>query len=710
METAALVQTNSPAAISGGRTHLQVWKRLGRMWPAAVATALLLILVAFVVRAVKANENGRFVYSIDDGYFHMAVAKNVLRHGVWGISHLDGFSAGTSSLSWPLLIAASFGIFGMHEYIPFVLNILAAIGLLFYAGQIIERTTGSSLLSLMVLSAMVVFTPIPAIASTGMEHCLQALLSVVFVDLAARLLTVDTQRLTSNRAAAALCLAGTLLVMTRYEGLFLVAPVGLLLLCQRRWMLAVALGITATLPIVAFGVYAMSKGWYFLPNSLLIKGNVHFTPTFAGLLEYFTRWYSIVVDPGNRHMFVVLAMVLAALIGSLLQRRTLWSYPALVLFITMLATLQHLQFASLGWFYRYEAYLIVLSFVGVGIALGSCPSTDEGHYWLSLRSLPQYTTLLVAALLFGAPLWVRGIGSLSQIVTGSTEVYEQQYQMGHFVGRYYRNKCVLANDVGAVSFFGESHILDDVGLSDINVLRARRAGTYDQATIRRLSANQHVELVMVYDQWSDMYGGILPEWIPVGQWSIPHWKVVANPTVSFYAPSAQFVPELTRHLREFGATLPADVRQEGSYCEATPLNVSGTYPAETDGNFTGYWTNRWAQFEVYPPAGEPLEADDTTLSLAICPISKGQVIEIYFNNQLVETKRFSPDGPIVWSSFKVKVKWHAGMNILRLEGHGTPMMPPGDGRSLLFRILDPRKVMNADGRITPQVYVKGEAL
>lgn len=51
-------------------------------WPVALASLLLLIVAGIVIAQAKAKEGGRFVYRIDDCYFHMAVAKNLLRHGI----------------------------------------------------------------------------------------------------------------------------------------------------------------------------------------------------------------------------------------------------------------------------------------------------------------------------------------------------------------------------------------------------------------------------------------------------------------------------------------------------------------------------------------------------------------------------------------------------------------------------------------------------
>ncbi len=701
METIAASPPPAPALPPAERRRfLPSWETAQGCWPAAVVALGFLAALGITLRAVHANEAGHYAYTVDDSYFHMAVAKNLLRHGTWGISAVDGFSAGTSSLLWPLLLTASFAVFGVHEYFPLVLNVLAALGLLFYAGHVLRRTTGSGVLGLLTLAAVVVLTPALAVASTGMEHSLQALLGVVFVDLAARVLTDDAQRLSSRTAPRWLCAVGALLVMTRYEGLFLVAPVGGLLLCRRRWTLAVALGIAAAAPVGVFGLLAVAKGWYFLPNSLLIKGNAPVTLTAAGLLQYFGKWYTVMV--AEQHLFALVAAMAAALLGSLQRRRTLWNYPSLFLFVTLAAAIQHFQFAGIGWFYRYEAYLLVLALVGLGVALGYEAPATGGRYWLSGRALPHYAALGLVAALFGPPLWERGVGSFRHVVTASYNIYEQQYQMGHFVRKFYSGKGVAANDVGAISYYAEINLLDTYGLSDIDVLRARRTGTYTHETMRRLLQKHHVELIAIYDLWSDMFGGPLPEWVLVGRWRIQNNTIVGSNTVSFYAPGPEFVAPLTRHLREYAALLPKDIVQDGSFRGVQPLQNTGTYGAEGDEDSTAYWSGGQAQFILYPPPGTPLGADDTALKLGVLPTSPGQTIEVFFNDQLVQTKVFAPDAPEGWAVIQAQAKWREGENRLRVVGHGTPVYPPKDRRPFLFRIADPRWVIDATGKVVTQ--------
>ena len=683
------------------------WRRVFAAWPELLAVVLFLALAAVFISRAKANEGGRFIYTLDDIYIHMAIAKTLARHGIWGVSAKAGFSSGSSSLLWPSLLAGCFALFGVHEYWPLVLNLLAAVGTLCYAGWLLRRATGSGFLSLLVLLGLIGLTPLYVVASTGMEHCLQALLTLIFVDLAARLLTKDAQRLASRGAAAALCVAGTLLVMTRYEGLFSVAPVGLLLLCQRRWRLAVLLGVCAAAPITLFGLLAVSKGWYFLPNTLLLKGNVAPVHTWAEFLVYIRKWYvALTTAP---HMLGLGTAVTVALAASLQRRWSLWSYPALFLFITLATTIEHLQFAALGWFFRYEAYLIVLSLVGVAVALGYETPRLGWRYWLSARPLPYYGALALLAVLLGLPLWERAADGEARTVQASYNVYEQQYQMGRFVRRFYKGKGVAANDIGAVDFLGDIDLLDLYGLTDLDVFRARRNQTIDNPTVRALCKKHHVELVVCYTDWAPMYGGLLPEWIPVGQWTIPNNVIVANITVTFFAANPSLAPRLIRELQEFSPTLPKDIVQAGLYCGTHTPQVTGTYGPEGDPAAPMYYTPVWAQAAMYPPEGAPLDSPDTVLQLTVLPLAKDLTIDVYVNDQLVETRAFPPDSPPAWTSFRVKTRWQAGVNTVRLFGHGTLVLLPNDPRYMSFRLLNPEKIMSADGKVLPQGALKTDS-
>ena len=636
-----------------------------------MATALFLGLIGYQIVAIKSLEGGRFVYPIDDGYAHMAIAKNVVQHGIWTFNAVNGFESASSSMLWPLLLAVCFAVFGVHEYIPLVLNIVGSVVLLFYLGELLRRSTRSVVLNFLALVVIVIFTPLCAVVATGMEHSVQFLLTVAFVDMAARLLMDGSEQVTTRNTPVWFCLAGVLMVSTRYEGLFLIAAAGLLLLCRRRWTLAIVLGVTSLTPLVLFGLYSLHKGWYFLPNSLILKGNT--TPlvlSVAGLILYFSKGYNMMTSEPHMPALVLAAVV--ALLGSLQRRWNLWTYPALVLLITLITAAQHFQFASLGWFYRYEDYLIILIFFGVGIALGQDGPAMPWRYWLRPSGVVHMVVFALAAFLFGTPQWPRTSNSYPHVISGSYSVYRQQYQMGRFVRRFYRGAGVIANDVGAISYMGEGiDLLDYAGLSDAEVLRLRRQGLFTQEAMRRLSQKHHSQVAIVYDNWiTSIIGGPLPEWVKLGTWITPN-DTVGGDTVAFYATSQAQVPKLLSALQQFSADLPKDMVQDGPYRGAESLSpVDVYYPPGGVKEALHFWTQHQAQFSVYPAEGQVFGSDDTTLSLALFTINENQTIDIFFNDEPVLTKAISPAESGRWISFLIKAKWRPGANTIRLVGHG----------------------------------------
>ncbi len=608
--------------------------RLLPYWPAAIVSTLLLVLMAVFVRRSLAVNDGHLVYPMDDAYSHMAIAKNLYKHGLWGFSPIDGFSSGGSSLLWPLLLAGCYATFGIHDWAPLVLNLIPAIAFIFYAGAVIRRHTLSGWTSLVILLAVLYFTPLPTIAAIGMEHCWQILICLGFLDLAAHALAADTPPELAARSRRYLPILSFLMTLVRYEGLFLLGVVGLLLLYQRRWLTAALCAVAGALPIVAFGLFAVSKGWHFLPNSLLLRAGIPLQQSLNGLLPFITRGYEVML--GSPHLFFLVIGLVGTLLVLWRRHATLWNRPMLFLTMLLAGTMLHLQFVGYGWFYRYEGYLLALGILTLGLAvvdemrdaLATSPTWFERSQRLVL--------LAMAALLFITPMWTRAATAWRELPLGSRNVYEQQFQMAQLVRQSYRGEGVAVNDIGAVDYLADIGLVDLWGLGTMEVTQAKLDHTYSRSTVRRLLKKRDVRLIMIYPAWSFEYGGYPPEWVPVGQWTMPNNTVCGDPTVWFFAPNATMVPKLVDALQTYSRHLPPDILQTGLYCDQPLPHIQGAYAPEKDGGGTFYWTDESVQFVLYPSdAREDAMDVDSTLTLSTRTLSKGVSLDVTFNGKVI---------------------------------------------------------------------------
>jgi hypothetical protein len=153
--------------------------------------------------------------------------------------------------------------------------------------------------------------------------------------------------------------------------------------------------------------------------------------------------------------------------------------------------------------------------------------------------------------------------------SASREIFEQQYQMGLFLHRFFENRRVAANDIGAINYQAAIESFDLVGLANIDVARARLEGHYDTAAVDRLTRAHGVELAIVYKPWFEGIGGLPPAWIEVGAWTSAERVVTGGATVSFYAVDPRATGALTQSLRLFSGQLPAGVVQSGAYLTAS---------------------------------------------------------------------------------------------------------------------------------------------
>lgn len=546
---------------------------LARHWPCAAALGLLASAVAVLTALCLRRCAGHLVYPLDDTYIHMAVADNFVRHGMWGVSP-TGFSSCVSSLLWPFALSVSGLIGGVRELTPLLLNFLSAALLLVLVWRLHLRLGHPAWFAALSLLALIFFTPLHVMVMLGMEHSLHALLTVAFIAAAARLLAENR---TDLRASWPVWGLAPLLALSRYESLFILAPACFLFLCRRRWRFAIALGLWSLSPLVVYGLIARAHGWHFFPNSVLIKAGltgtaVNIPPmTFSITLGY-------MID--NQSLLVPVILALAALAFRVQERRDPWEFPVAFGSIYALTMLPIYVTLRPSLFSRYDAFLVCAGVVSLMLLLPGAVEVFRRPAVAPPPGLARFTRppwslalLMALALPLFAPMgWGlvrRTYYTTLMVVPGSGNIYEQQYQMGRFVQKYYPGQAVAANDIGAISYYGKIDCFDLFGLGSAEVLGARRRGEYNASTLANLAVAHKVKVAMFYEHWVEC--GAPSSWKKAGSWSITDSCVCGGAEVSFYATSPAEYELLKARLREFQSQLPLRVLQAGAYLTTSTL-------------------------------------------------------------------------------------------------------------------------------------------
>jgi len=537
-------------------------KRVGSHWPLVAAMLLFWSTVAFLFNLCVDGNEGHFAYAVDDAYIHMAIAKNFALHGVWGITG-HGFSSSTSSPLWTLAVSFFYYVFGVNELVPFWLALCSGSLLVLAAYIILSMHESNRVFVFSALFFVVYATPLPSLAFAGMEHPLHAAVALCFAYLSAGILSKESDGFRGRLAVLLLC---PLLGLVRYEGLFLGLTVALFFAARRRFLYSTLVACSLSAPLTAYGLFSLAQGWFFLPNSIMLKANF---PALSaeGLTAFAYRFAGNLL--GNAHLLAAFAASVGLIAARIKYGGRIWTRTNIMLALSASAILLHALFADVGWFFRYEAYLVALSMVSIALALG------EWRFWLKLRLSREFTpedvsrvfaACLMAVMLL--PFAGRAYDSLEKTPHATSNIYEQPYQVGLFLARFYGNQSVAVNDVGAVNYLADLWCTDLWGVGDMEVARLKVDGGYDTAGIRSIAEERGVEIAVVYSHWFDDYGGLPKEWTRVGGWRIRdvnNYVSTGGSTVSFYATSPVEADVLEGSLRAFSGELPEDVAESGLY-------------------------------------------------------------------------------------------------------------------------------------------------
>ena len=538
---------------------------ISKYWPLIIALIILWLTVAlFLIFSLRRN-NGYLVYALDDPYIHMAIAKNFVQHGVWGVSRYE-FSSSSSSLLWTFILSIIYFLFGVNEVSPLILNILFATAtvVLLYGILNKHKSSFSPIHIFLVLLAIIFLTPLPALIFTGMEHILQILITNLFVYLSAKILS-QSRFSTITFNSISLLLLGPLVTLIRYEGLFLIFVVCVLFILQKQYRYSFLLGVFAVIPIIIYGVISKANGWCWFPNSILLKSNFHgLGLTSVKSIIEFLGYSSYSQLFANHH---VLSIVITALLFYILRFKEygIWENRQIMIIIFVATTFLHMQFAKTGWFYRYEAYLVTLGLLVIFKI--SFEHLQRGI--LNIKTdVSKYAAIVILAFFFIKPLSSRGFFALIEIPTAINDRYIEHIYPARFVVKYYDNETIVANDIGALSYYTNSKILDMYGLGSKEpmILRKKQAG-YTKFDVFDWTRSKLAKIAILQIQWSEISPRIPDKWIKVGEWQISRNIVFKDTKLGFYAIDPSEEKNLISNLKQFSSQVPVNVKQCGKYIE-----------------------------------------------------------------------------------------------------------------------------------------------
>jgi hypothetical protein len=560
----------------------RVHNGVGQYWPCLAAILLLWSAVAWVLILSFRMNHGHLIYALDDSYILMAMAKNFARHGVWGMTPFQ-FTSSSSSPLWTSLVAGLYWVFGVNTPTPLILNLLCAT-LLILALRWVLVSLAPALPNFYVFAVLICtlfFSPILNLIFIGLEHTLHILLTLLLVSSAGRILAGKAPPAGASKMT--LIALGVATSAVRYEGLFAVAVVAALLFLQRRVRLAVELAACSLLPALIMGAISVGHGWFWLPNSVMLKGNLPLGETHA--VANFLAHAEVNTLYSGMRVVRLEGVALLLMLWRYAQQRVsevrspesgagnedshsvqVWMMGIFVATATL-----HLLLAGTGWFLRYEAYLIAL-----GLAVAAAPLWD---FLQSLR--PPHPFHLgsgaglaaVAVLVFSANLfWTAGYDAVWMTLPGMHDTYRWHYQMGTFVQRYYQGGRLVVNDIGAADFLADIHLTDPHGLADMEIARARlrHGGKLNAEFLDQLARSRGASVALVDENWMEFSGGafrrVIPSsWRLAGVWRFHNRVVLAPSGLSFYALDEDSKAKLIENLRKYSPNVPADVEQLGPY-------------------------------------------------------------------------------------------------------------------------------------------------
>jgi hypothetical protein len=447
-------------------SYKRVAQRLRPYVPAlviAIAAIALAQQFAFWTQ-VHAREFG---LPLDDSYIYLTYAKQFGRAEPFTYFSGGGYSAGSTSVLWPMLLAPFWTLGARGHALVWVSYILCTI---LYAltligcWRVVKELVKSEIAGLCAAFMTLAIAPFAWTSFAGMEVAFASALLVWTLDLLVR---APIEGPPSKKLIA--CLSAT--ALSRPEAMlivFLVVGVAMVQRARRReWR---AMGLWAT-PVIAPLLWLLANkllAGNFMPNTGVAKSHFYL-PGFD-----WTYWWDAVTSQTGK-MFhglfvdkasplvspkVALALWLFGAVRVVLWAKRERKWLAGFLLVTSPLGLILSVIASSGQWafqnYRYIAPAFPLIFIVAACAFGPLLEGKARHAWHALA-----VVLVAMFLRAGLPGMRDDIMLFAQ---NATDLNRQVVTLGRYVKQKLPDASIMFHDAGAVAYYGDTRVYDMLGL------------------------------------------------------------------------------------------------------------------------------------------------------------------------------------------------------------------------------------------------------
>lgn len=451
-------------------------KRMLREHAATVAIAVAAVALA-VCFAVGVQRHTRpFGLPLDDAYIYLTYARQFGRGEPFTYFHGGGYSAGSTSVLWPMLLAPFWSLGARGHALVWVSFALCAA---LYAATCVAcyrlvRGIAGELAGLIGAALVLAVAPFAWTALAGMEVAFASVLLVSTLILLAR-----APRDGPPPRLLAGCLAATSL--SRPEATMLVAAVVAVAIASRLRQRDVRAALWWATPLVAPALWLLANrllAGHLMPNTGVAKSHFYL-PGFDG-----SYWWNAVTTQSAaaaRQLFwdatsplvwprliAVLWIAGAIRVIGWARRERRWLIGALLVgspFALVLAVIA----SSGAWSfhnYRYiaPAFPLVMVIAACAFApLGQGRPGDAPRPGLARRLAPPLgAAVLVAALWWAALPAMRD--DIALYAQNATDLNRQVVTLGSYIHAKLPGASIMLHDAGAISYYGDSRVHDMLGL------------------------------------------------------------------------------------------------------------------------------------------------------------------------------------------------------------------------------------------------------